>query len=217
MSARSEGGRGRDCDDVGRDVDLDETARLGMWVFLASELLFFGALLVAYGLARLESPAAFREAASHTDIVIGTINTAILLTSSALAASAVACAGERSARHLLEPLIVALVVLGSVFLLLKGVEYHKEWQENLFPGPGFAYPDEPRVKLFFMLYFTITGLHALHLLVGLGVWVVLLASIQGVAADIAARRIEVAALYWHFVDIVWIFAFPLLYLPGRAA
>jgi cytochrome c oxidase subunit III len=149
-------------------------------------------------------------------VVIGTVNTALLLTSSALVALAVAC-DELGARRSWVPwLLGGSAALGAAFMALKGIEYHKEWTEHLVPGAGFRL-HERGAELFYVMYFVMTGLHSVHL--GLGI--VLLATLAWGARRASAwalpRRIEAAGLYWHFVDIVWIFLYPLIYLGGRAS
>ncbi len=192
-----------------------DTPEFGMWVFLASEILFFGGLLVAYAYGRLQWPAGFGEASRHTDVVLGTLNTAVLLTSSALVALAVAC-GERPRQQRRVWWLLALsAALGIAFLVIKGMEYRKEWHEQLFPGPGFELRGTAGAELFFTLYFFMTALHALHLFIGVCVLGVFAWGTAKQRAWAPPRRVEVAALYWHFVDIVWIFLYPLLYLVSR--
>ena len=188
-----------------------EIGRLGMWVFIGSEVLFFGGVLLVYFYGRTHWHQGFGEASRHTDVVLGTLNTGLLLTSSAVIALAVACSENIAHRRWTARLLWITAALGTVFLVVKGIEYHKEWDEGLFPGPGFILA-QPGAQLFFMLYFFMTGLHALHLAIGIGG---VAAMAWGTARSrqwTAPRRIEVMALYWHFVDIVWIFLFPLLYL-----
>jgi cytochrome c oxidase subunit 3 len=192
-----------------------EVARLGMWVFLASEVLFFGGLFMAYLYGRTHFPQGFAEAARHTHVVIGTVNTALLLTSSAVIAAAVACSQFEPKRHWAGRLLWVTALLGLAFLALKGVEYHKEWDEHLFPGRGFALSATPGATLFFWLYFVMTGLHAVHLVVGLALVATFAWGASHAKAWAAARAIDVVALYWHFVDIVWIFLYPLIYLVLR--
>lgn len=188
-----------------------------MWVFLATELLFFGALLAAYLHGRFEWPAGFAAASRRTDVLLGTLNTAVLLTSSALVAAAVALASSGSRDRWAPRLLFASAVLGMAFMAIKGIEYHKDWQEGLFPGPGFALASTPGAEQFFMLYFFITALHALHLLVGVGVLISFAWGTSNASSWAGGRRLEVAGLYWHFVDIVWIVLYPLLYLVNRYA
>ena len=192
------------------------TAPLGMWVFIGSELLFFGGLLASYFYGRLRWPHGFGVASQHTHVFIGTTNTAVLLTSSAFIALAVACAQHPAHRRWTARLLWVTAALGLVFVGLKGYEYWKEWTEGLVPGAGFTLA-EGGAQLFFMLYFVMTGIHALHLLIGI--------SVVGIFARGSARRrpwvtperIEAVALYWHFVDIVWIFLYPFIYLLQRAS
>lgn len=193
-----------------------QAARAGMWIFLATEVLFFGGALAGYVQYRIAYPQAFRDGSAHLDGLLGTINTAVLLTSSltmVLAGHFV----ERARRRLGGLLLVATFVLGAAFLGIKAYEYHHKYVECLVPGARFTIAEtnkaEPQhVELFFAFYFTLTGLHAIHMIVGvvavaaLTVWVV-----RG-PSGAAATHVEMWGLYWHFVDIVWIFLFPLLYL-----
>ncbi len=195
-----------------------ESAQLGMWTFLATEVLFFGGLILAYCVYRYGYPDDFAVAGRHTKIVIGTTNTAILLTSSFLVAWAVAAAKAGGGR-LAAGLLVGGAVLGVLFLGLKGYEYHDEYRENLVPALNFAFDaaHSRGAMLFFMFYFVATGLHALHVAIG----VIVLAAVSFRARSNAYSAayhspITVAGLYWHFVDIVWIFLFPLIYLSGRS-
>jgi len=202
-------------------VDLrqqHDVARLGMWVFLATEVLFFGGLILAYCVYRTTYPEGFAEAARHTKIAIGTANTAILLTSSFLVAWAVTIIrlGESRFAALL---LWAAALIGLVFLGLKGLEYSLEYRAHLLPGFGFDYAGSHirTVHLFFAFYLVSTALHAVHVAVG----IVILAAIgwrayQRRYSDNYHSPATVAALYWHFVDLVWIFLFALIYLPGRS-
>ena len=189
---------------------------IGMWIFIASELLFFGALMAAYGYARLHAGPGFASASRHTHVVLGTLNTAVLLTSSALIAAAVACAQHQDHRRWTARLLYATAALGGVFLAIKGLEYGKEWQEDLFPGAGFRL-HEPGAQLFFMLYFTMTGLHAVHMLCGIAAVLLFARACAKRRAWATPERVEAVALYWHFVDLVWIFLYPFLYLVERHA
>jgi cytochrome c oxidase subunit 3 len=196
-----------------------EAAQLGIWAFLATEVLFFGGLIFAYAVYRFGYPADFAAAARHTRIVIGTANTAILLTSSFFVAWAVTAARLREAR-VAAVLLAAAALLGVAFLGLKALEYALEYREHLVPGMDFVFaaPNARGAELFFLFYFIATGLHAIHVLVG----ILILAAIsrrtgQGAYSEIYHAPLTVAALYWHFVDVVWIFLFALIYLPGRSA
>ena len=192
-----------------------EVGRLGMWVFLASEVLFFGGLFMAYLYGRTHWPQGFAQAGRHTHVFIGTINTAILLTSSAVIAVAVACAQHEPMRRWAGRLLWITAVLGLAFLALKGLEYREEWNEHLFPGRNFALADAPGATIFFWLYFVMTGLHAVHLLIGLGLVSTFAWGASRLRPWAQPDRIDVVALYWHFVDIVWIFLYPLVYLVLR--
>jgi cytochrome c oxidase subunit 3 len=194
-----------------------DAARLGLWVFLATELLFFGPLFLGYIYGREHFYDAFAEASRHTKIVIGTLNTAVLLTSSFTMALAAEIRKENA--RIAMRLLMVTAALGVLFLALKGFEYFEEWQEHLVPGLNFVFagPHQREAEIFFYLYFAMTGVHAVHLTVGITIVVimaVLLARGHERVAD--AERLEVTALYWHFVDIVWIFLYPLVYLVGRA-
>jgi cytochrome c oxidase subunit 3 len=194
-----------------------EVSLLGMWVFLVTEILFFGGLFLTYSVYRHWYPAAF-AAASHEMIVwAGTLNTVVLITSSLTMALAVNAA-QAGQRRTLMIFLVATMALGCVFLVVKGFEYHTEYVERHIPGRGFQFEAEyaSQAQLFFSLYFMMTGLHAIHMIIGLGIMAVMFwLSWRGTITAEYSSPIEISGLYWHFVDIVWIFLFPLLYLVGR--
>jgi cytochrome c oxidase subunit 3 len=196
----------------------DEAAELGMWIFIATEVLLFGALILGYFAYRHSYPAAFAVASGHTDIVIGTANTAILLTSSFLVACA-ADAASAETRKICAALLCGAIVLGLAFITLKGIEYSKEYREHLMPGIDFSF--EPAhangVQLFFVFYFVATSIHALHMLVGIALLAVMATLIYRSPNSRHRAALHSAALYWHFVDVVWIFLFALIYLPGRSS
>jgi len=194
-----------------------ESASLGVWVFLVTEIMFFGGLFLAYTEYRVRNPAAFGHASAELDFWLGTINTAVLLTSSFTMALAVHSA-QAGKRRLLLACLVLTLVLGTTFLGIKGVEYAHKFEEHFVPGPGFAFPHgDPRpAEMFFSLYFAMTGLHAAHMIVGIGVLVWLFVGARrGRFGPAYYTPVEVGGLYWHFVDIVWIYLFPLLYLIPR--
>jgi cytochrome c oxidase subunit 3 len=196
-----------------------ETAQLGMWVFLATEVLFFGGLILAYCVYRFMYPEGFAEAARHTQIAIGTANTAILLTGSFFVAWAVAIV-RLGAGRIAAILFAGAAALGCIFLILKGIEYRIEYDEHLVPGYFFAFrgPNATSAWLFFSFYFVATGVHALHVAIGIVVLIVIaLKSRRGAYSDRYHAPATVAGLYWHFVDLVWVFLFALIYLPGRAS
>jgi cytochrome c oxidase subunit 3 len=196
-----------------------DASQLGMWLFLVTEILFFGGLFTAYLVYRTLYPAAFADASRHMDVTLGTLNTAVLIFSSLTMAMAVhsAALGRRKA---LVGFLLVTMLLGAAFLGVKAIEYTEHIQHHLLPGPWFHYPGPlvyaRQAGLFFSLYFMMTGLHALHMIIGLGLLTVLVR--QGSRGRYTAgwhTPVEMCGLYWHFVDIVWIFLFPLLYLIGR--
>jgi cytochrome c oxidase subunit III len=196
-----------------------EATTLGMWVFLVTEVLFFGGLFATYMIYRSWYPAAFAAASHELDITLGTINTVVLITSSLTMALAVHAAqlGQRKALMLF---LIVTMILGGAFLGIKSVEYYHKFVEHHVPGPSFQFEAEHfrHAQIFFSLYFVMTGLHAVHMMIGIGIMLVMLYwSWNGTITDEYSSPIEISGLYWHFVDIVWIFLFPLLYLVGRHA
>jgi cytochrome c oxidase subunit 3 len=194
-----------------------EASMLGMWVFLVTEVLFFGGLFLVYFVYRILYPGAFAAASRELDLLLGAVNTAVLITSSLTMALAVHAAQLGRRRALLAFLILTML-LGGVFLGIKSLEYYHKVVEHHVPGPAFQFEKEhaAHAQIFFSLYFAMTGLHALHMIIGIGIMLVMfcLAWRGSVSAEYYAP-IEISGLYWHFVDIVWIFLFPLLYLIGR--
>jgi cytochrome c oxidase subunit 3 len=201
-----------------------ESSTLGMWIFLVTEIMFFGGLFAAYLIFRLLYPDVWEYASRHhMEFWLGTINTTILLCSSLTVALAVH-AIQMGNRKVTAFLLVITVLMGLGFLGIKGVEYHQHFVDGTMPGPywhhntmerpdGTIVPAPPALKLFFYLYFVMTGLHALHVTIG----VVLLALIaywawKGKYTREYHNPVFISGLYWHFVDLVWIFLFPLLYL-----
>jgi cytochrome c oxidase subunit 3 len=190
-------------------------ATLGMWTFLATEVLFFGGMFMTYITYRHLYHEAFAEASSHTIVAFGTINTAILLTSSLTMAFAVHAAQLNKTKSVVRFLLLT-VFLGCCFLVVKGFEYHEDITEHLWPGPHFKQSLPSEAQIFWFLYWAMTGLHAIHVTVG----IVLLSIIARMAAlrkfsGFYHTPVEISGLYWHFVDIVWIFLYPLLYLINR--
>jgi len=195
----------------------EEAASLGIWVFIVTEILFFGGLFATYAIYRSAYPRAFAAASHELHIWLGTINTAVLISSSFTMALAVHAAQTGSRRRLILFLILTMA-LGGAFLGIKGVEYAKEFAEHHVPGPGFEFDPQyvRQAQIFFSLYFVMTGLHALHMIIGVGVMLVMLSlSWRGRFSPAYYTPIEITGLYWHFVDIIWIFLLPLLYLVGR--
>jgi cytochrome c oxidase subunit 3 len=188
-----------------------------MWLFLAAEIIFFGAIIMCFVYYRCAYPRDFGLASNHTKVVLGTLNTAVLLSSSLFVALAVHAAREGKSGGVVVHLLLC-VVLGIVFLGIKFTEYHLEYREGLLPGRGFAIRgvDLAHAKLFFLFYFIMTGIHALHVLIGIGLLsVIAWKALVGAYSPRNYNAVEVSGLYWHFVDVVWIFLFPLLYLMGR--
>jgi len=188
---------------------------LGMWTFLATEVLFFGALVAAYFNYRIWFGGEFIAAARLTKVAFGTVNTGVLLTSSACMAMAVSTYEAGSRRR---PVLwlAATALLGLAFIAIKATEYWLEYQEQLVPALNFDLAKHGGVaEIFFMFYFCATGLHALHLMIGIAM-VAWLATWIGIGRiDRGGSTTRLIGLYWHFVDVVWIFLFPLIYLAGR--
>ena len=195
-----------------------EASTMGMWLFLATEILFFGGLFLGYTVYRGMYPAAYGEASRQLDIVLGTINTAVLLCSSLTMAMAIHEAQLGNRRMIILFLIITMI-LGATFLGIKFYEYYQKYVEHLIPGAGFVWegPDSTHASLFFIFYFVMTGMHAVHMIIGLGVMTVMVVlSARGKFNSIYYSPLELGGLYWHFVDIVWVFLFPLLYLVDRS-
>ena len=194
-----------------------EASSLGMWVFLATEVMFFGGLFTAYVLYRNFYFPAFEAGSRLLDIKIGAFNTAVLLCSSLTMALAVRAAQLGKKRFLITFLLLTLL-LGATFVAVKfGLEWRHDYLEGFAPGANWTFhgPDWRHVELFFCFYFFLTGVHALHMLIGIGILTVLIVmAVRGRFSPERYNAIEVSGLYWHFVDIVWIFLYPLLYLIG---
>ena len=215
-----------------------EAGTLGMWIFLVTEIMFFGGMFLAYALYRTLYPAAFASASNHLDITLGAVNTGVLILSSFTMALAVYFTQIGNRRPQIFCLVMTLV-LGFTFLGIKAVEYHDKYTDHLIPGrliPGNPFnpvvahhgDTDPhklhllegatveKIEMFYWIYFAMTGMHALHMIIGAGLLTFLLIfSLKGRFDPEYHSPVEVIGLYWHFVDIVWIFLFPLLYLLGR--
>ncbi|MCB9785377.1 MAG: cytochrome c oxidase subunit 3 [Deltaproteobacteria bacterium] len=193
-------------------------ASLGMWTFLATEILIFGGLFTAYLVFRVAQPETFATMSRHMDLVMGTLNTGVLLTSSLTMALAVRAAHASDRSRAAAAWLMVTAALGAGFLVIKGLEWHHEYGEHLVPLLGLDFDPHGapygEAHLFMSLYFLMTGLHAIHL--ALGCLLVLgLALLRLRRSDRAsATVVEMSGLYWHLVDIVWVFLFPLLYLVG---
>jgi cytochrome c oxidase subunit III len=193
-----------------------QASSLGMWIFLATEILFFGGLFAAYTLDRYKYLPAFEIGSHHLAVLWGATNTAVLICSSLTMAMAVRSAQLGKKKPLISFLVVTLI-FGLIFLIIKfGEEWRHEYLDGLAPGVNFTYhgPHAAHVQLFMFFYFFMTGLHALHMIVGCGIMTTLIALASRDRFKENFNAVEIAGLYWHFVDIVWIFLFPLLYLIG---
>ena len=190
-----------------------EAANMGMWAFIAQEIMFFGGLFAGYTVYRFKYLGAFIEGSNYLPIELGALNTAVLIASSFTMAMAVRAA-QQGAKNPLLRWILATMVLGTTFLVIKAFEYADKYHHGLLPG--FSFDGSGQLKIFFSFYFAMTGMHALHMIIGLGLMVWLIPKIRrGTYTSEYFSPIENFGLYWHFVDIVWIFLFPLLYLIGR--
>ncbi|MGO9392023.1 cytochrome c oxidase subunit 3 [Rhodoblastus sp.] len=193
-------------------TDQKEASVFAIWIFLASELLFFGALFLVYAFLRTLHPQAFALAAGKTNLTFGTVNTGLLLTSGltmALASNAVQSGASR-----LTSLFLGLTAgLGLAFVAVKGMEYHDDIRQSLVPGPGFALP--PAAQLFFSFYWISTSIHLVHLLIGIALVSRLAVDSARKTLPLASPQFEVVALYWALVDAVWVVLYALLYLGGR--
>jgi len=199
-----------------------EASTIGMWLFLATEIMFFGGLFTGYTVYRSMPAGAriFAEASHRLDVILGAVNTGVLICSSLTMVLAV-YAAQVGSRKLQVAFLVLTIALGSVFLGIKAKEYHDKFVHNEVPGYNFKYdgPDPvqgPKFEqMFFTFYFAMTGLHALHMVIGIVLLTILaVRAYKGAFTPEYHSPIELTGLYWHFVDIVWIFLFPLLYLIG---
>ncbi|GMV93161.1 MAG: cytochrome c oxidase subunit III [Candidatus Hydrogenedentota bacterium] len=200
----------------------NESAVLGMWLFLGQEIMFFGGLFAVYLVYRFKYPDAWAAGSTDLDITLGTFNTVVLLVSSLTMAMGVWSAQTGRQKSLIRYLLATLV-LGSTFLVVKFFEYKHKWDYHHVPGPSFSFQSEhfpnaaeSNVQLFYTLYFIMTGMHALHMVIGAGllIWLIVLAW-KGKFGPHNFMKVELTGFYWHFVDIVWVFLFPLLYLINR--
>lgn len=212
-----------------------EAGTLGMWAFLVTEVMFFGGLFLAYILYRWKYPSEFAVASNSLNVTMGFINTLVLICSSLTMALAV-YSSQIGNRRLITVFLLLTMVLGTTFLVVKGFEYHEKYVDHHVPVrfPTYEFKWEPhvsdhagaleanspavdvgRVEMFFWLYFAMTGVHALHMIIGLGILTTLvIMTRRGKFTPEYHSPVELSGLYWHFVDIVWIFLFPLLYLIG---
>jgi cytochrome c oxidase subunit 3 len=203
-----------------------DSASLGMWIFLATEVMFFGGLFCAYLIYRLKYFGDFGAASKSINVTMGATNTAVLICSSLTVVLAI-WAAQTARRGLLILMLILTMIFGCAFLGIKGIEYKDKFEEHHVPGASFSFheripghPDQwanaEHAQIFFALYFVMTGLHALHMIIGLGLftWLLIMAW-RGRFTPDYYTPLEMGGLYWHFVDIVWIYLFPLLYLIDR--
>ncbi|MBI1898550.1 MAG: cytochrome c oxidase subunit 3 family protein [Acidobacteria bacterium] len=193
-----------------------EASHLGMWVFLITEIMFFGGLFGGYTIYRSLYHEAFADTSQYMNIVLGAFNTSVLIASSLTMALAVHAAQTGLQKPLVR-FLLATMALGSVFLVIKYFEYSEKFHHHHFPGPNFHYegPWARQAEILFSFYFVMTGMHALHMVVGIGLLSYLVWKASKRVFDATYYTpVEMIGLYWHFVDIVWIFLFPLLYLIG---
>jgi cytochrome c oxidase subunit 3 len=194
-----------------------EAGRLGLWVFLVNEILFFGGFFTAYALMRLKYPQGFAAASRHTDLLLGSIESVLLLLSSfsvMLALRAI----RLDRRRLSAAMLWLTALLGLGFLVLHGMEYADEFDEHLLPGPHFHFPGPlaTQAQAFFFLYYAMTGFHGLHVAVGVALFPIYALQLHRGCYNAAHHPpLELAGLYWHLVETVWIFLFPLMYLVDR--
>ncbi len=195
------------------ETHRDDTAsKIGMWLFLLTEMLLFGGLFIVYSIYRYKNQEAFHQAAHELDVVVGTVNTAILLISSATVAMSISAIQLKNKKFALF-LLGTTIVLGLVFLVNKYFEWGIKIQHHIYPGSEVMAQRGQGDILFFGLYYFMTGLHALHIIIGLVFIAVVFARIWNdkISHDNFALH-ENAGLYWHLVDLIWIFLFPLFYL-----
>jgi cytochrome c oxidase subunit 3 len=197
-----------------------DASTLGMWIFLITEVMFFGGMFLAYTVYRRLYPEIFAIASSSLNVYIGAANTVVLLCSSLTMVLAVRAAQLGKSKAIVGFLILTLI-LGGVFLVVKAYEWNEKYVEHHIPGPTFHLEGVPidqqgHAQLFFSLYFAMTGLHALHMVIGAGLLGFLIwhARKETYSAEYNTP-VDLIGLYWHFVDIIWIFLFPLLYLIDR--
>ena len=192
----------------------EHAARMGMWLFLSTEILLFAVLFTAYALYRFLFPLGFEEASKLAHVAMGATNTVVLITSSLTVALAIHHARKGENRKVVG-LLAITIGFGALFMVLKGFEYYHHWLEGQLPGRFFHYAGVtgPGVSMYFTVYFLMTGLHGLHVLIGMGLltWVAVRAA-RGHFGPGYSTPVELSGLYWHLIDLIWIFLFPLLYL-----
>lgn len=189
-----------------------ESAKLGMWIFIFTEILLFGGLFIVYSITRSKYPHEFHGAATFLNAVFGAVNTVILLVSSATVAMAIT-AIQKSDNKLASRLVLITIFCALIFLVNKYFEWGEKFHYGLYPGSDVMLELSRGYLLFFSLYFFMTGLHALHIIIGMTILVIVYFKItSGKINQKGFVLLENGALYWHLVDLIWIFLFPMLYL-----
>ena len=191
---------------------------IGMWVFLMTEILLFGGLFAAYFYYFAAYHEVWMEATRLQNIVAGTINTAVLIVSSMFVALSI-WAVQTNRIRLAQILLALTIVCGFLFLVIKGYKYYMHFHEGLVPGPMFQWEGPEMMKqpaqLFFWLYWVMTGLHATHMVIGIAIIAfILYKTMKRTYSPAYFTPVELGGLYWHLIDIIWVFLFPLLYLMG---
>jgi cytochrome c oxidase subunit 3 len=203
------------------EAQQKDASTLGMWIFLITEIMFFGGMFAVYTVYRSWYPDVFAIASSSLNEIIGAANTAVLLLSSFTMVLAVR-AGQLGQQKMIVIFLILTLLFGGVFLGVKAYEWNEKFEEHHIPGmaafhlDGVPPADQGHAQLFFSLYFGMTGLHALHMVIGVGLLLTLiLQARRGKFSASYYTPVDMTGLYWHFVDIIWIFLFPLLYLIDR--
>ena len=203
------------------EAQQKNASTLGMWIFLITEIMFFGGMFAVYIVYRSWYPDVFAIASSSLNEIIGALNTGVLLLSSFTMVMAVR-AGQLGQQKMIVIFLILTLLFGGVFLGVKAYEWNEKFEEHHIPGQaafhldGVHPEDQGHAQLFFSIYFAMTGLHALHMVIGVGILLTLIVlARKGRFSASYYTPVDVAGLYWHFVDIIWIFLFPLLYLIDR--
>ncbi|HKS66317.1 MAG TPA: cytochrome c oxidase subunit 3 family protein [Candidatus Acidoferrales bacterium] len=198
-----------------------EAGTLGMWLFLATEILFFGGMFCSYLVYRSLHPHAFEIGSHLLEVKFGATNTAVLICSSLTMAMAIRSAQTGKSKRTIITYLVITILLGLTFIGVKlYFEWYHDYLEHIVPGFGFQYHADwgssgPMVQMFMVFYFILTGIHALHMVIGVGILtVMIIMAARGRFSSHYFAPLDISGLYWHFVDIIWIFLFPLLYLIG---
>jgi cytochrome c oxidase subunit 3 len=203
------------------EAQQKDASTLGMWIFLVTEIMFFGGMFAVYTIYRSWYPDVYAIASSSLNEIIGALNTGVLLLSSFTMVMAVR-AGQLGQQKAIVLFLILTLLFGGIFLGVKAYEWNEKFEEHHIPGQaafhldGVLPADQGHAQLFFSIYFAMTGLHALHMVIGVGILLILIVQARkGRFSASYYTPVDVAGLYWHFVDIIWIFLFPLLYLIDR--